>query len=361
MRVKAARQKAILRVATVPRGAEPTPIDNRICKEHASNLVPLSQVCERLRQEVGLLLAAEDIVLGAPIEARVKSLPSTAAKLIRQDATRKSIFHLTDLVGIRVIVLYRRDIERTLDLLRREFQIEREELKGMDRDDDAFGYQSAHCILACDPYMPAADAAKSECLRAELQVRTLAQHIWAAASHDLQYKREEGVPKPLRRAIQRVSALLETVDLELDRVLEEREEYVADAAASPGDFRLDVDILRKVLDDRLPPVNRSEDEPYSRLLDLLLASGVATVADLYRLIELKLPAVLERERAIVAALAGNHRWPGSARIVDYDPDRVRRGAFYSHTGLVQKMLETGSARSKSRKDDRTRRLQGGDA
>lgn len=56
-------------------------------------------------------------------------------------------------------------------------------------------------------------------LKAEVQVRTVTQHVWAAASHVLQYKQEASVPLPVRRSIYRVSALLETVDLEFERVL----------------------------------------------------------------------------------------------------------------------------------------------
>jgi ppGpp synthetase/RelA/SpoT-type nucleotidyltranferase len=68
----------------------------------------------------------------------------------------------------------------------------------------------------------------------ELQLRTLAQHIWAVASHKLQYKREASVPVPIRRSINRVSALLEMVDLEFDRVLLEREQYVPATRDQPA-------------------------------------------------------------------------------------------------------------------------------
>jgi hypothetical protein len=56
-------------------------------------------------------------------------------------------------------------------------------------------------------------------LRAEIQVRTHAQHIWADASHILQYKKESSVAPKTRRDIHRIAALLETVDLEFEKVL----------------------------------------------------------------------------------------------------------------------------------------------
>lgn len=319
-------------------------------KEHASHLVDLSRTCEQLRQRVGLLLVTEGIVLGAPVQGRVKAWTSVADKLRRSNGRRSSIFDLGDLVGIRVILLYRRDIERALELLRRELSLEREELKGMS-EDDGFGYQSVHGMMTPASIAGASDAprAPTGLACAEIQIRTLAQHIWAAASHDLQYKKEEGVPKPLRRTISRVSALLETVDLELDRVLEEREEYMSEAMIEPSRFALDVDILRKLLDRRLPGVNKDDDEPYSRCLDVLRGAGIETVADLDTLVRAHLDAVLRHERGILAALSSRKAANGSLRIAGYRPDRVERGAFYGHCDLVAKMLEHERARTRPSK------------
>lgn len=149
----------------------------------------------------------------------------------------------------------------------------------MDEDADAFGYQSVHLILRHSqplPLLAGEDAPR--CLRAEVQIRTLAQHIWAAASHDLQYKKERAVPKPLRRTIQRVSALLETIDLELERVLEEREDYVADIETDVDQLILDIDILRKILCDRLPAAHRDPDERYAKILEALRGRKSMTLA-----------------------------------------------------------------------------------
>jgi hypothetical protein len=49
-------------------------------------------------------------------------------------------------------------------------------------------------------------------LKAEIQIRTVLQHAWAAISHKLQYKREDDVPAPLRRKLFRLSALFELAD-----------------------------------------------------------------------------------------------------------------------------------------------------
>ena len=65
----------------------------------------------------------------------------------------------------------------------------------------------------------------------------------------LQYKREAGVPPPLRRAIHRASALLETADLESERILSEKDAYRETLTDAGGSELLNVDLLEKILDD----------------------------------------------------------------------------------------------------------------
>src|ERR1700690_3888715 len=94
-------------------------------------------------------------------------------------------------------------------------------------------------------------------LRAEIQVRTTAQHIWAEASQTLLYKNEKAVPQTLKRAIYRVSALLETVDLEFERVLSDRDDYKAEVAQTAlAEETLDVDTLQQVLGESWPSAKK---------------------------------------------------------------------------------------------------------
>jgi hypothetical protein len=171
-------------------------------------------------------------------------------------------------------------------------------------------------------------------LKVEVQVRTLAQHIWAAASHKLQYKQEESVPPPLRRAIYRASALLETVDLEFERVLEEREIYIAESAnkVSPAE-PLNVDLLVATLEKMFPPGNRSEGETYGDLLTDLLHFKVNTVDDLVKLLEKNMGAVLEADRETAAKRLNDPAISPRTR------SRAEKGLFWSHTGLARQAIK----------------------
>jgi putative GTP pyrophosphokinase len=58
--------------------------------------------------------------------------------------------------------------------------------------EDQFGYASIHFAVELPAsWLRVPSRAGLGGLRAEIQVRTTAQHIWAAASHKLQYKHEE--------------------------------------------------------------------------------------------------------------------------------------------------------------------------
>ena len=320
--------------------------------DYKAALPALQEFCDRIRTQIGLLLRAEDITLGAPLESRIKTWTSLCDKIDRSKEPITRFDDVKDLVGVRVILLYRPDIERTLDVLRGEFPIETEEKKGMDDDAGSFGYQSVHVILSpsSGPAPPALSTLDD--LRAEVQIRTLAQHIWAAASHDLQYKKERGVPKPLRRTIQRVSALLETIDLELERVLEEREDYVADIATNVDQLILDIDILRKILNDRLPAAHADADERYAKILEALRTSEIDDVGALSGLIDRRLEDALAFDQQIVSAVQNQGVGLGNARLADLKPERIERGVYFCFEGLVRKMLEfektaTRKARAKA--------------
>lgn len=170
-------------------------------------------------------------------------------------------------------------------------------------------------------------------LKAEIQVRTLAQHIWAAASHKLQYKHEANVPPPLRRSIHRVSALLETVDLEFERLLGERATYVeSDIATLGSDEPLNVDVAQSLLSELLPSLNRVDDEPYAELLEDLVHFGVNTTGALRALINKHSQEILRTDANHVDAREAQDEYQGTSF------DRIAAGVFFTHVGLTREAL-----------------------
>jgi ppGpp synthetase/RelA/SpoT-type nucleotidyltranferase len=294
----------------------------------------LERYQKALRDQVLELLQATDVALGVPLEARIKSWDSIVDKAERHLVEPKSIHDFTDLVGLRAIFLFRRDLEKAVNAVATTFVVVSREDAADRLGETGFGYQSIHLIVKI-PLAWASLPALRGCgeLVAELQLRTLAQHIWAVASHKLQYKKESSVPGPIRRAIHRASALLETVDLEFERVLTEREAYVASDAVSQRDEPLNVDSLERMLTDRLPPDNLKPPEPYSQLLGELLKVGVDTVAKLNTVIDKHLTATMKEDRGYVAKRKRENSTLGTTF------ERTKRGVYFSHVGLVRVMAE----------------------
>lgn len=292
-----------------------------------------NRLLNALVHEIGGLLAANAVALGVPIEGRVKEWSSIEEKLERKSLQIKDVSDLNDLVGVRLILLFRADLANVLSLLGQTFKIVSVEDAALRLGEAQFGYQSQHLILQLPPAWGGIPSLSDLTgLNAEIQVRTVAQHIWAAASHKLQYKQEESVPPPLRRTIYRISALLETVDLELDRVLEERRAYVDRKAPAP-DEKLNVDLLRGVLDRILPAENKAPHENYAELLQDLLHFGIQTEQAVMEMWEEHKQQVWAQEREHVERTSQRGDIHGSTQ------ERAKQQVYFTHVGLARTALQ----------------------
>lgn len=276
-----------------------------------------------------------DVTLGVPIESRVKTWDSIEERLTRKPLELKNITDLDDLVGLRIILLFRRDLNTVLAKLRSTFDVVSSEDKASTLANEQFGYQSHHYVVriprewAKIPSLVGLDEFK-----AELQVRTLAQHIWAAASHKLQYKQQESVPPPLMRSIYRVSALHEIVDFEFERVLEGRQAYTAEISNISTAELLNVDLLASILAEFFPSANQFGDkEDYSGLLTDLLHFEVRKDSDLRSLLQNNAKPALKEEADQVKLFSKNEH--SNNEILR---QRVESGVYFSHSGLGRTAL-----------------------
>ena len=289
---------------------------------------------ETMTVQLGELLARDRIALGVPMESRVKSWESIEDKLERKGLSITDINALDDLIGLRLILLFRSDLDTVNRLIAQTFDVLSSEDTARRLNEAQFGYQSQHYILRIPSSWQAIPSmADLRELKVEVQVRTLAQHMWAAASHKLQYKQEKSVPPPLRRTIHRVAALLETVDLEFDRVLVERKEYEESGIpALEGSEPLNVDLLASILGDLFPPQNRKDEEDYGELLSDLDALSIRTSDGRKSLLQKHRNTAIDQDKREVAKRKRSGRFTGTSE------ERIRRGVFYSHCGLTRKVL-----------------------
>lgn len=275
---------------------------------------------DSITSELEHLLAQKGVTLGVPIEARVKEWSSIEEKLTRKSVNLNSVKDLDDLVGIRLILLFRRDLAAVDILLRDALTILSAEDTSLRLAETQFGYQSQHYIVELpQTWLKIPSFVELGGIRIEIQVRTLAQHIWAAASHKLQYKHEASVPIQLRRSIHRASALLETIDIEFDRLLEERSKYIENQLSSEDPNKpINVEVLSAIAKELLPAQNLHDTEQFNDLLLDLTHFKVTTAS--------KLRSMLIRHKST---------------ILDSDKKESKRRNkthYFSHVGLIRQSL-----------------------
>ena len=232
-------------------------------------------------------------------------------------------------VGARAILLYKRDVDRLRSAIEENFEDVKVEYKK-----EELGYQALHL----DVKMPFTWATvpsytKFVGLRAEIQVRTVAQHAWAAVSRDLQYGREDDVPKPVLRKLRRLVAVLEIVDDEFAGVLAARDTYADRVDPKTTDEPLNVDLVAKILNARLPDANKTETEDYALVLEELGYFGIRTSSALNDLFDGGLAQALESD----ARAAEEHTGP-DPMFTKAEEARIARGVYLSHAGLIADML-----------------------
>src|SRR5689334_4607418 len=151
----------------------------------------------------------------AALECRTKKPDSFIDKIVKKNEKYADpLREMTDLTGARIIVYYPADVARVDELIEAEFDVDWENSSraGADVEPERFGYRSDHYVVSMNDRGALAEWKRFDGFKAEIQVRTVMQHAWAAVDHKLRYKREVDIPQALRRRLSRLSALLEVAD-----------------------------------------------------------------------------------------------------------------------------------------------------
>lgn len=194
----------------------------KMTAEYAAQFRQYKAYAKLLREVLGR--ASRRYAPGAFIEARPKTLASFAEKVVRKQSKFETDrnYDLTDRCGARVVVQSTDDAAAICDYIAKNFEIDGDNsLKHEDRlEATEFGYRSIHYVvwlkdrdtelegLEIPPFI----RAQPKRFKAEIQIRTLAEHVLASGLHDRLYKVRMPVPKPLQRESASLAAALESVD-----------------------------------------------------------------------------------------------------------------------------------------------------
>ena len=148
------------------------------------------------------------------IEKRVKDVASVIAKCKRDNINEFSQLH--DIVGARVVCLFRSDMDEVGKLLSENFDVIEVDDK-LSVDNNPLGYLSVHYACKIPSRYKGPRYENTAGVVFEIQVRTLCMHCWAAVSHYLDYKGDWDVPADLKRALSALSGLFYVADSEFEQ------------------------------------------------------------------------------------------------------------------------------------------------
>lgn len=162
------------------------------------------------------------------ISSRIKSRTSLSSKIdSRKEDKYSNLSDITDICGLRIITYLESDVNHVSELIENEFEIDR--TNSIDKrklKSDQFGYRSLHYVVSLNAQRNnLSENKKFQDFKIEIQIRSILQHAWAEIEHDLGYKGAIAIPENLKRSFNRLAALLETADIEFDRLKKDINDY----------------------------------------------------------------------------------------------------------------------------------------
>ncbi|EFR2063223.1 RelA/SpoT domain-containing protein [Salmonella enterica] len=146
---------------------------------------------------------------------RVKGIESALGKVGRKGYDNP-VQQMTDLVGVRFVVLLSDDIEKIGKIIQANESwiaiVSKDYQNDIEKNPKLFDYQSKHFEVRPKADREISGVRVTTDMCCEVQVRTLLQHAYAELVHDSIYKPVGPVPKKAERQIARSMALMETTD-----------------------------------------------------------------------------------------------------------------------------------------------------
>lgn len=150
---------------------------------------------------------------------RIKEIESARAKIYRKNYTNPKV-EMTDLVGVRFVVLISQQIDIISNIIEKELTwnavVSNDFCKDRELNPTVFDYQSKHYEVRPNKNIfikyndKKIEISKDICC--EVQIRSLLQHAYAELVHDNLYKPAGKVPNEAKREVAKSMALMETTD-----------------------------------------------------------------------------------------------------------------------------------------------------
>jgi putative GTP pyrophosphokinase len=260
--------------------ARVTPSEEQITRDYNSRL----RVSKSLAEEIRFILrdSIERFEIKVhEVDARVKELESAIKKI--REKEYENLDRVGDLVGGRVVCLFRSDLTRVRGIIESQFQVDEFDDKHIS-DPTAFGYMSLHfqCRLRQDYSGPRYDTIKS--ISFEIQLRTICMHAWSAVQHYLEYKGDWDVPNHLKKDINALSALFYVADSQFEAAYSAKLSASTQATQSIArneisEEPINLDTLEALISSKFPSRPVGSAGSLSELVHELSGAGYKTLGD----------------------------------------------------------------------------------
>ena len=149
-----------------------------------------------------------------PVEhfkSRIKCKDSIIKKLVNKnlDITIDNIVtNIKDVIGFRLVCSFLTDVYDIVNLISSKLNVNIIEKKDFIAKPKDSGYSSYHLIVL----VPIEYKGKKDYVKAEIQIRTVAQDFWASLNHKIQYKYEDLVPENIKKEMYEYSLIVNQLD-----------------------------------------------------------------------------------------------------------------------------------------------------
>lgn len=241
---------------------------DKIRKQYDANIKDYEKLAEWVERELKKSIYDRGFIKIHAITHRIKGLNSLKDKIRRKDL-EKPFEQVLDIVGLRVVCLFRSDIEKINKIIHNIFEVSEEDNKTNNSESNTFGYMSLH--LKCRIKSSTKNDLKQD-IFFEIQVRTMAQDAWASISHYLYYK-ENCIPPLSERDFYALSGLFYLADTQFSFLRQQYNKPINPAgdwsANFVADSRWEVDIRIVVLLKHATDRGKSKNEIISTCIYIL--------------------------------------------------------------------------------------------
>jgi ppGpp synthetase/RelA/SpoT-type nucleotidyltranferase len=149
------------------------------------------------------------------VPPRLKKIESALGKIGRKGYDNP-VAQMTDLVGVRYVVLLSEQIELVCEIVKSEptwtAEVSKDYQEEIEKNPKIFDYQSQHFEVRPKSNFEIDGIPITTDMCCEVQIRTLLQHAYAELVHDSIYKPVGNVPPKAERQVAKSMALMETTD-----------------------------------------------------------------------------------------------------------------------------------------------------